>query len=332
MRCHDVQGLFSEIYDGVAEEQAALQNHLNECPTCAAEYEDYSRLINELRKLPMPELPDNFHETVMAKVREIAASQDSPASETIYELHKGQRLTSPAKLPKKTALSKANAITRRWAGVAAAACVLLVSLWAVRIFDLPGQQADTFALPIPGAALMESQAQAEYGASVYDLMPADDALLMPEDEEYAFIEIDPAAFNVAMDIIEEEIIQTETYQARIYDMDFAADADDYHDFAEAPLGVAAGAEAEAEWAAPEADTPDYAPLAPRFASDLPIIAPITEESLNFADDFRLPLTMGGPRVRTIAWGIAFAVGLATLGISLAAMFWSIHQAKQERLK
>lgn len=134
MRCQDVQGLFSEIYDGIAAEQAILVKHLQECSTCAAEYESYCRLLNELKQLPEPEIPPNFHEIMMAKIREVASLENNAASMQELTLRKWQK-TARARKP----AQKAYAAARRWASVAAAACLLLVSMWAVHSFDLVPQ-------------------------------------------------------------------------------------------------------------------------------------------------------------------------------------------------
>ena len=151
MRCAQVQGLFSEIYDGVAEQQAGLARHLLDCPACGQEYERYCQLLDEVRQLPEPELPPGFHESIMGKIRELALSeaQDVQASGpdnkngftpyVVRQTHGADGRQPVARKPHSGYRSKkAASISRRWAGVAAAACVLLISLWAVRVFDLPG--------------------------------------------------------------------------------------------------------------------------------------------------------------------------------------------------
>ena len=76
MRCDVVQGLFSEIYDGVAEHQAVLAKHVKDCPVCAEEYKSYSQMLDELKLLPEPELPFGFHEMAMAKVQALVPPND----------------------------------------------------------------------------------------------------------------------------------------------------------------------------------------------------------------------------------------------------------------
>ena len=140
MRCEEVQGLFSEIYDGVAENQPILAKHLLNCPACAAEYESYSQLLDDVRFLPEPELPEGFHDTMMSKIREIAPPTDQTIDELLDSIEARNRLKE-ARRTKRPARSGA-AITRRWAGVAAAACLLLMTMWAMQTFQLPTRYSD----------------------------------------------------------------------------------------------------------------------------------------------------------------------------------------------
>ena len=135
MRCIDVQAQFSEIYDGVAERQAMLANHLINCPACAAEYESYSRLLDDLKWLPEPEIPEGFHDTVMNKIRALAPPSDHAIDEIIEGFSRRNTRNAPRR--------KRNATFARWAGVAAA-CLLMVSLWAANSFELPGARRDAF--------------------------------------------------------------------------------------------------------------------------------------------------------------------------------------------
>ena len=284
MRCHDVQGHFSEIYDGIAVNQTILEKHLQECPTCAAEYEDYRRLIDELWQLPMPELPVDFHKTVMAKVREIAVLDDSrvamPKPET-------KHLSMPVKLPQKSKTQKAYAAARRWASVAAAASILLVSLWAVRAFDLmPQPQADMNFEPTPMVA-----PRIEY----YDgYAPQADNYM---DYEFAadesvqhYIEISAAEFDLS-----------------INDEDFDTQ--------------------DTNWVEPAPEAYVLIPIEPTvadlvndprtiFPDDMDILEPGRQGLLD--DTVPVPL----------AWTIAFALGLAALGVSLVAILLSIKKTRK----
>ena len=172
MRCARVQELFSEYYDGMLTPEADITVHLQHCPACKLEYERYSRLLDELKQLPPPELPAGFHEAVMGKIRmlvqqgaedtghasdiapqyDIATNDIDPqrdkATSKVIEVPFTAR---PGKKPSRTN-RKAAAFSRRWASVAAAACVMLISLWAVRVFDLPAARRDS-------AAVNEAEAQ-----------------------------------------------------------------------------------------------------------------------------------------------------------------------------
>ncbi|MCL2360998.1 MAG: hypothetical protein FWC73_04185 [Defluviitaleaceae bacterium] len=134
MRCAEVQGLFSEIYDNRAEDQALLISHIENCSDCTNEYRAYSQLLDELRQLPEPDLPEGFHETAMDNIR--ALMQFTPQR----EVRRSRRNTKTAGFA-----------ARRWAGIAVVACLLLMSLWAVRVFNF-GQRHDDFEYAAPQAA------------------------------------------------------------------------------------------------------------------------------------------------------------------------------------
>jgi len=76
MNCGDIGDLFSEIYDN---ENAALadefNSHISACPSCAAEFNEFCRLMKEVRSLPEPEIPSDLHEVLMKRVKSHAASE-----------------------------------------------------------------------------------------------------------------------------------------------------------------------------------------------------------------------------------------------------------------
>ena len=161
MRCIDVQAQFSEIYDGVAERQAVLAKHLINCPVCAAEYESYSQLLNDVKFLPEPELPEGFHDTIMSKISAIAPPSDHAIDEIIQGLNRRKN-----RVPQR----RRNTTFARWAGVAAA-CLLMVSLWAANSFELPMRRDMfvTYDMVMPQAAdevAMEPIADAAPGMEV----------------------------------------------------------------------------------------------------------------------------------------------------------------------
>ena len=72
MDCKKMRSMFSEIYDAIQEEyplDGAVINHLNSCPACVAEFDAYSNVINEVRGLPEPELPQDFHHMLVEYVK-----------------------------------------------------------------------------------------------------------------------------------------------------------------------------------------------------------------------------------------------------------------------
>jgi len=64
--CNDIQSLFSEFYDDNNDEVA---KHLNTCIECKNEFEKYAQLMDEVRNLPIPEPPKDFHLRLMSGVR-----------------------------------------------------------------------------------------------------------------------------------------------------------------------------------------------------------------------------------------------------------------------
>jgi len=64
--CNDIQSLFSEFYDDNNNEIAM---HLDTCIECKHEFEKYAQLMDEVRTLPIPEPPEDFHFMLMAGVQ-----------------------------------------------------------------------------------------------------------------------------------------------------------------------------------------------------------------------------------------------------------------------
>jgi len=170
MRCCEVQEHFSEIYDNQAEGQALLLEHIENCPECLAEYKAFSQLFDDVRAIPEPELPNGFHEKAMANIRAILPLNDSTIDNIIGGMETRDRIRE-SKYTKKSARTRStHSAARRWAGIAAAACLLLVSLWAVRTSNFGQRHDNDYTTP---------QAMYDY--------------LLPESEEYIFpVEIIPS--------------------------------------------------------------------------------------------------------------------------------------------
>jgi len=166
MRCDAVQQLFSEIYDGVAHDQALLVKHLQTCPACKAEYAAYKQMLDDVRNLPEVELPEGFHEAAMAKIRELVPPGDDVIDELIGKMETRQRLSQVRR--KKPA---GRGISRQWAGLAAAACVALVCIWAFTVFDLPMGSGDYEAVPEPMSAIADMATEMAEEPPVADMAP-----------------------------------------------------------------------------------------------------------------------------------------------------------------
>jgi len=72
MDCKKIQSLFSEYFDKDISAEIPLEEieaHLATCDNCAAEFDKYAKLINEVRVLPEPELPQNLPQTLVSYVK-----------------------------------------------------------------------------------------------------------------------------------------------------------------------------------------------------------------------------------------------------------------------
>jgi len=123
MRCEDIRDLFSELYDGVADEEDEIAAHLQECNECAKDYMNYCNLLIELRELPTPELPEGFHDLAMARVREVMPRPKKRVKEYWH-----------------------------WAGVGAAACLIGISLLVSGVSELTSVPPGAMPAPVPQAA------------------------------------------------------------------------------------------------------------------------------------------------------------------------------------
>jgi len=173
MRCSSAQGQFSEIYDGVAQRQNALLRHIKNCPDCAREYAEYKQMLDDVYNLPVPELPEGFHEAIMGKISEIIPPSDHAIDSLLQDIESRKRgREAKAKMH---ALRKRTAASR-WSGVAAAACLLFACIWALNTLDMPASRADYELIPAMPYAAMDDIAiaapaaeEAEYWAySDYD--------------------------------------------------------------------------------------------------------------------------------------------------------------------
>ncbi|MCL2199074.1 MAG: hypothetical protein FWB80_09140 [Defluviitaleaceae bacterium] len=60
---------FSSYYDGEADNAEEIAAHLADCSACAKEYDDFCKLMSEVRELPEPQLPSGFSDTLIRAVR-----------------------------------------------------------------------------------------------------------------------------------------------------------------------------------------------------------------------------------------------------------------------
>jgi len=90
LTCKDIRALFSEYYDGYAPGEdapgeitsAEIAAHLHECAACATAYKEYAKLLDDVRTIPMPEIPSGFHESLMEYVE---ANKERPKYSSISQ-------------------------------------------------------------------------------------------------------------------------------------------------------------------------------------------------------------------------------------------------------
>ena len=159
MNCDDIRALFSEHFDNELDEVSA---HLQNCAECAGEFEEYTRLLNQVRNLPEPDLPAGFHDALMRGVR--------------TEARRKKRM---AFMP---------------FAMSAAASFLVGLLWFSGAFNFSNENYDfvPVAMPAPTAAAMDTPAMDEPAArmpvEVWDIAPRAAVPIAPFAESEAEIE------------------------------------------------------------------------------------------------------------------------------------------------
>lgn len=76
--CEIFKNKLSEYIDNALsiEETVSLEKHLIDCSECSKELHLLNSMIHELNHLPEQELPENFHNELMAKIKDISAKNN----------------------------------------------------------------------------------------------------------------------------------------------------------------------------------------------------------------------------------------------------------------
>ena len=76
--CEIFKNKLSEYIDNALsiEETVSLEKHLIDCSECSKELHLLNSIIHELNHLPEQELPENFHNELMAKIKDISAKNN----------------------------------------------------------------------------------------------------------------------------------------------------------------------------------------------------------------------------------------------------------------
>ncbi len=130
-RCANVRALLSAFVDGEISprDRQLVESHLANCPECSAEVEALKAASSLVRSLPRPELPDDFHASLVRKVNAeaVAARTEAAHPRQGFQGFRGFRFQLRT--------------------VAIVAAALIVVFWA-------GGVAYYMGLPVPGADLL----------------------------------------------------------------------------------------------------------------------------------------------------------------------------------
>ncbi|MDR1664002.1 MAG: DUF4349 domain-containing protein [Clostridiales bacterium] len=74
MTCEKARELFSEHYDGGETAREEFEAHLRECADCAADYENFRKLFDEVRGIPAVPLPAGLREKMVSAVKDKAGA------------------------------------------------------------------------------------------------------------------------------------------------------------------------------------------------------------------------------------------------------------------
>ena len=66
MKCEDVRNLFSEYYDDETDKSGEIALHLDGCPDCTREFEEYRGLFIRLANIKEPEVPRGFRRELVS--------------------------------------------------------------------------------------------------------------------------------------------------------------------------------------------------------------------------------------------------------------------------
>jgi len=300
MRCALVQDLFSEVYDGVAERQTAIEKHLKKCPTCAAEYEAYKQMLIDLRHLPEPELPLGFHESIMEKIQTITPPNDHTIDDLLGEIETRNRIREATKIKQRSV--RAAVMVRRWAGVASAACILFGCLWMVHAMDFP------LLSRFSSDGAVESEASQHYAAP--EMAEIAQAYAMDADDIAAeFEQFDIPIMATEADLWANEYEESAPEDTALWD---AVDED--------------FAENIAEPEAAEEPDPQGRNLAPALEPEG--FAQQSTDVTNATTPPPAPFTIGGDPQPL--WIIPLALGIIALCTAIGASFWIANTSRPKK--
>jgi len=191
MGCDEVREQFSLYYDSQADDTEEIAAHLFACTLCAAEYEEFCSIINEIETMTAPEPPPGFHSDLMVYVKR--------ESKKVRSLFSG-------------------AAVKRYSLVAAAA-VLLAVVWVSGVFTPETQ----YFVPIAPAEASD--------AVIADLLPPDGVdddevtqrfWLWDDEETDSEVFVEPRFF---LEETDEESSETEYFFVEIFDQDLAPETE-----------------------------------------------------------------------------------------------------------
>ena len=200
MDCNECRELFSEYYDAYCDVKNAkastshskIKAHLEQCGDCMAAYNEYAFLFNEVRNLPEPEMPENFHKTLMKYVQEnkedlpfytslVDDDTASPLSDIHSQLSIPEQGRGMSRVMPFITKQRKRAITRITPIITVAASLIFIVLWVGGVFYTPSQPTEY--IPI-----------VNFSASLEGALPAgrDGRAVIPNNLQYEPDEASPS--------------------------------------------------------------------------------------------------------------------------------------------
>ena len=153
MRCDSVYEIISLYIDGqLNKEEEQFIRHINTCEDCRREFSEISEVSGALSNLPLLDLPEGVHESIMDKVKIIVEGEGFPKDEQ-------------AKAPARTFAGRLSGLSwKKYSAIAAGVVVVIVGVSVISGSFRGGSSKSKFSLegsPDTGGGMVYETAPAE---------------------------------------------------------------------------------------------------------------------------------------------------------------------------